>query len=99
MTMPELPTEKVHAIRQSIARLRCAAHELDVLLAEMEPTSTTTALIDPQLSDFMQRVLPEDEKQRLTEILPQLADGSSDPNGAARAHRRRGPRRPRAPQS
>jgi hypothetical protein len=92
--MAELQAEKIQEIRQAIARLRGAAHELDALLAEVEPmtATTTTAMIDPALNDFMQKVLPEDEKQRLTEILPQLADGS----GRARSGkpRKAKPRRP-----
>jgi hypothetical protein len=97
--MAELPVEKIHALREAIARLRCAAHELDALLADVEPTSTTTAVINQELTDFMDKVLPEDEKQRLTEILPQLAD--SDSNGTARAHkpRPRTMRRPKTRQS
>jgi hypothetical protein len=101
--MPELPAEKIHEIRQAVARLRCAAHELDVLLADLEPTSTTTALIDPRLTDFIDKVLPADEKQRLTEILPQLADGAQESDDATRkratVRELRRPRRPRVRQS
>ena len=98
--MAELPVEKIHALREAIARLRCAAHDVDTLLAEVEPASTTTAVINRDLTDFMDKVLPEDEKQRLTKILPQLADGS-DPGGSARAHnpRQRNGRRPKVRQS
>jgi hypothetical protein len=91
--MAELTAEKIHAMREAIARLRCAAHELDVMLADLEPTSTTTAVIDRNLTDFMQKVLPDDEKQRLTEILPQLAEGSDAAGGA----RKRAPRKVRRP--
>ena len=99
-TMAELPPEKIHALREAIARLRCAAHDLDTLLADAEPASTTTAVISRELTDFMDKNLPEDEKQRLTEILPQLADGS-DSNGTARAHkpRQRTNSRPKVRQS
>jgi hypothetical protein len=41
----------------------------------------------------MQKVLPDDEKQRLTEILPQLAEGSDAAGGA----RKRAPRKVRRP--
>lgn len=94
--MAELPVEKIHAVRAAIARLRCAAHELDALLADFEPSVTTTAMIDPQLTDFMQKMLPDDEKQRLTEILPQLGDGAE----ARRSVRPKKPQRrnPRGPQ-
>jgi hypothetical protein len=98
--MAELPAEKIHALREAIARLRCAAHDLDSMLAEFEPSASTTAVIDPAVTDFMEKVLPEDERQRLTEFLPQLVDGS-DGNGAARAHkpRQRNARRPKVRQS
>ncbi|HET8548562.1 MAG TPA: hypothetical protein VFL57_11180 [Bryobacteraceae bacterium] len=98
--MAELPGEKIHALREAIARLRCAAHDVETLLAEIDPSANTTAVIDPSVTNFMQKVLPEDEKQRLTKILPQLAE-RYDSSGAARARKppRRRTSRPKVLQS
>ena len=70
--MALIPAEKIRAVQAALAQLRSAADDLERALDGLVPPAAEA--IAPEITEFIEQVLPEDEKQRLTEILPKLGE-------------------------
>lgn len=67
--------DKIRNVRAAIGRAQSALKELDEALAAMEPPAADPAVAS-ELTEFLEKV-PDDERQRITSILPQLVDSDS----------------------